>query len=291
MTLEKCSSIYEFAARRWFRLFPAMLASSSIILAFDRLVGVGPYVDRTTVNMLPGLLFVSPALIHSLTGATIDSMDVTFWSLYVEVSFYAVFGIAYFAFGRDEAIWCVAAVWIVCYLANCVSSLGFGGSLFGRVAAAMLWLGFSNYGFFASGALFYKYATDGVRRHLLMAILIGVLSALTTEIFKYSVPERLALLTVVLIFAITILSEKARTVSSMKPLLFFGFVSYPLYLVHNNILVGTMNVISQLYPQLPMIFVPVFPTAIIVGFAYMIARYIEPFMQSLRPRALVRGSN
>src|SRR5271156_873217 len=43
MTLEKSRDLFDFAARRWFRLFPAMFVGSLIILAFDRVFAAGPH--------------------------------------------------------------------------------------------------------------------------------------------------------------------------------------------------------------------------------------------------------
>lgn len=72
MTLEKCSSVLEFAVRRWFRLFPAMLVASILILAFDRAFAIGPYANRSLINLLPGILFIDPSIIHTVTGVMIE---------------------------------------------------------------------------------------------------------------------------------------------------------------------------------------------------------------------------
>ena len=102
MTLERCSTLLDFALRRWLRLFPAMLVASVIILAFDLAFSIGPHGQRTWINLVPGLLFISPSLIHTVTGTMIEFMDGPFWSIYVEVSFYAIFGAVYFTCGTKE---------------------------------------------------------------------------------------------------------------------------------------------------------------------------------------------
>ena len=58
MTLERCSTLLDFALRRWLRLFPAMLVASVIILAFDLAFSLGPHGQRTWINLVPGLLFI-----------------------------------------------------------------------------------------------------------------------------------------------------------------------------------------------------------------------------------------
>ena len=157
MTLEKCESLIEFGTRRWLRLFPAMLVASILILAFDLTIGAGPHAHRTFINLLPGLLFISPAIIHTLTGLSVESMDGTFWSLYVEVSFYFLFSIFYYRFGLLAAIVLIFNLSVLACVMECAASFGLGGSLFSRVAAALDWLGLVHFGWFASGALFYEY--------------------------------------------------------------------------------------------------------------------------------------
>src|ERR1700733_14451625 len=64
MTLERCNSFSEFILRRWLRLFPAMLIISIGAFVWLRASGV----ERPLIDLIPGLTFVSPALLHSLTG-------------------------------------------------------------------------------------------------------------------------------------------------------------------------------------------------------------------------------
>src|SRR5260370_206767 len=114
-------------------LLSGMVIAGFIMLWFELAVGVGPYTQGTWVNLLPGLLFVNPSIIHTLTGKVIDSMDVTFWSLYVEVCFYVVFSSAYFILGSTMAIVGVFVLFALTYFAELIAS---GGDLFSRAAAA-----------------------------------------------------------------------------------------------------------------------------------------------------------
>jgi len=45
MTLEKCSTLFDFGVRRWLRLFPAMLFASVLIFSYDKGIGTGPFSD------------------------------------------------------------------------------------------------------------------------------------------------------------------------------------------------------------------------------------------------------
>ncbi len=276
MTLTNCATISEFAKRRWWRLFPAMLIASVIILLFDIAVGVGPYNQRTWINLLPGLLFVSPSIIHTLTGKVIDSMDVTFWSLYVEVCFYVIFGSAYFLLGSTMAIVGVFFIFGLTYFAELIAS---GGDLFSRSAAAADWLGFTHFGWFASGAVFYRFSKDRSLVLFVLAVAAGVISALTS---KFPAPEKMSLLFVVILFASAVVSLNIQRLLSSRILLFFGFISYPLYLVHNNILIGLLNITASKIPSIPLILIPIFPLLAVIFVAWTIAKFGEPAFRSLR---------
>jgi len=98
-----------------------------------------------------------------VTGYTLQSMDGQFWSLYVEVCFYAIFGATYFRFGAANAVRAIFMIFVTSLLSSLLVAHGFGGALFARTSAAMEWLGFGWFGWFVSGALFYLYRKDNQR--------------------------------------------------------------------------------------------------------------------------------
>lgn len=272
MSLEKCTTMSSFLARRWFRLFPAMLTASLIILSFEHLLGAGPDAPKTWINLIPGLTFINPALIHSLTGLSIASMDGSFWSLYVEVIFYVTFGAVYFVAGR----WFAICVLIALFVFAIVSRLFFGldaNNLPSRIASAADWIGFVHFGWFASGALFYVFSTDRKMPVLALAICLGTLSALTA---RFAVTEKIGLLVVVALFASVVCFPMLQKVCSNAPLLNFGFISYPLYLLHYPIIKVLLIDAARYAPWLPPIFLPVAPLALVSIASWWIAKFGEP---------------
>jgi peptidoglycan/LPS O-acetylase OafA/YrhL len=282
MTLEKCRGLRDFALRRWLRLFPAMLVASLIILAFDLEFGVGPYADRSLINLLPGCLFINPSLIKMFTGMNIVSMDGPFWSLYVEVSFYFVFGISFFLWEWRRAIGVVFALFAICVVSEHLASAGYGGHQFAKVAAAMNWLGFIHFGWFACGALLYKAYSRSHSRTFALALVVGVISVFTTEAVGMDWTTRIALLAVMVIFAVALVSTTFQNILAWRGITFLGFVSYPLYLIHNNIIVGMTYSLSKLAPEVPAVLTPIFPIVLVTAIAWIIARYIEPAIKSWR---------
>ena len=285
MTLERCSTLLDFALRRWLRLFPAMLVASVIILAFDLAFSLGPHGQRTWINLVPGLLFISPSLIHTVTGTMIDSMDGPFWSIYVEVCFYAIFGIVYFTCGTRKAIVTIFTLFLITYASNVVAVLGIGGSLFARSAAALSWLGLIEFGWFTTGALLYEYFRKREPAFLILAAVTGVLSALTTGPLsgplKYDAEQRIAAIAVVGTAVAAIISPWFQSKLASRFLIFFGFVSYPLYLLHNNIMIGLTKLFGGV-SSVPLFLLPIFPITLIVATSWIIAYYIEPNFRALR---------
>lgn len=276
MTLERCRSATEFALRRWLRLFPAMLVASLAIFAFDSAFQLGPYASRKVQDLIPGLLFISPSLLHSLFGISVSSMDGPFWSLYVEAMFYFIFGIAYFSFGPRTAI----AVLIVVFASACLLEIAAAEwastGLIQRLASAADWLGLIHFGWFASGALFYLGLKTQKNSLFGIAILVGCAAAFSGHFLSLGLAEHVALLLCVLLFACSLKLRLLQQALQLDILVFTGFVSYPLYLMHNNIAVGLTTWLGQRLPADWQVLAPIFPLSVVVLFSYLVARYCEP---------------
>lgn len=61
-------------------------------------------------------------------------------------------------------------------------------------------------------------------------------------------------------------------------LIYFGFVSYPLYLIHENAMVAMIVKAGKYFPDIPGILLPLIPIAILMFISYLIANYIEPLI-------------
>lgn len=165
MTLGRCKTYFEFLLRRWFRLFPAMLACSMLVFltapAFpERPAGIPSFRD-----LVPGLTFVDPVIWQKLFGGEQHILEASFWSLFVEVQFYVIFGALYFVAGRFLAIAGIFAIFPV----NCVGILH-GIPYLGKIGA-------QRYGWCTTGVLFYQYFSVRHRMWLYAAIFCGCISA------------------------------------------------------------------------------------------------------------------
>jgi peptidoglycan/LPS O-acetylase OafA/YrhL len=114
LTLTRCSGPREFLARRFARLFPAMVLASSATFLIVRYLSPH-FWTRKFCDFLPGLTFTDPWLFKQYVGIDCEFMDGAYWSLFVEVRFYFLVALLYFgwsraAFLRNSAIFLSAAI-------------------------------------------------------------------------------------------------------------------------------------------------------------------------------------
>jgi peptidoglycan/LPS O-acetylase OafA/YrhL len=142
------------------------------------------------------------------------------------------------------------------------------------LAAMFDCLDYEYYGWFAAGALFYRFY---VSKHLitfLAAIGIAIISARGWGGFLS--PTMLAFVVIIGIFAGAMVSTKCQRILSNKLLTFTGFISYPLYLIHEN---ATISSIVQLHAQFDWMNVyalSLLPLSLMVFIAWIMAAFLEP---------------
>lgn len=119
MTLERSRSFGGAVYKRWLRLFPAMLIASILLLVTGPLLPERPLGVPEWKNAIPGLVFLHPDFIERITGSHFGLLEGSFWSLFVDMKFYLLFGLATFTFGADrssKAIACLFLAWCGCQL-------------------------------------------------------------------------------------------------------------------------------------------------------------------------------
>jgi peptidoglycan/LPS O-acetylase OafA/YrhL len=87
----------------------------------------------------------------------------------------------------------------------------------------------------------------------------------------------------VLLFAAAQRSVRLQRLLAARPLLFAGFVSYPLYLLHNELGVGLIATAAPALSPLLRPFLPLIMIALMLSLAWLVARHLEP-----RAAALLR---
>lgn len=278
MTLVKCKSFFDFLYRRWLRLFPAMLVGSLLILITAPLFTQRPYGIPHLQDLLPGLTFIEPEFFRLFFDKDQKILEGLFWTLFVEVKFYILAGLMYFTIGPKKMIAVLVALFfstIVFEFAKPHLSL----ALSDQLRVLLHYLNWTHYGWFATGALFYQYYASKDMRYWFAALLIALIAARCLGGFPTKSMIYMTIL--VLIFAFSMFNIIMQTVLSNKILVFIGFISYPLYLVHENETISMINQIHDRYPLLPNILLPVVPTLLSIAAAWIIARFLEPYTRNL----------
>lgn len=283
MSLERSRSLPYFALQRWRRLFPAMLVATMLVVLTTPLLPERPYTNNDLAAPLVGLTFIAPRW-WAVAGIELEAIEGAFWSLFVEVQFYAVVGIAYFASGRRGALMVLAALYVAAQLA--VSGLLPSATVARLIFSITDKIGAIYYAWFLAGAFLYLYLCSG-RRVMLM---LGVAS-LAAAVLLFDAPAKEWLASKIALGAVAALAIAAVVYEPLQRHLarpfwqFLGFVSYPLYLIHENIVAALTIKLGKALPMMPHVLLPVLPMLAMIAVAWVIAKYMEPAIAALIPSA------
>lgn len=284
MTLDKSKNYFDFIKKRWLRLFPAMLIATIIIYSTASFFSERPGGIPNIINTIPGLTFISPELIRFFSGTYIGGLEGAFWSLYVEFIFYILIGLVYFLIGRKYCIPVLFIVFLMHFLSFALSKIGlhWPHELTGA-------LGFTHYAWFIVGCVMYELLNKRGNILIYSIAIISVLLTLARTMFNSGTDFTLIIFYagVLTVFIYSFYNEKIQRILSNRILLTIGFVSYPLYLIHENMLVATLVKLEKLsIPTNIMVFMPFFISVLLVAIAYIIAKYLEPKLRKLIGRII-----
>ena len=225
MTVEKIKTARQFIWLRFTRLFPVYWTGVVLTFVLVSLVG------------LPGREVVFKAFLFNFTMLQdlfqIPNVDGAYWSLLPELMFYLAMLIL-ILFGLKKHVRFFALIW----LGFIFSALIF---TYPTVITQVLNL---KYGMlFIAGIQFYLLKSDAENRtNNLLSICILAISLLSA-FFLYE--DKLGFGLISLFFALfACLHFGWLKIISVKPLVFIGAISYPLYIIHQNIGYLILNKLS-----------------------------------------------
>ena len=283
MTLERCASASVFLRRRWLRLFPAMLICSLLIYGSAPFFHERPAGAPDPTSLLPGWFFMELTWTRALFGHAIKPLESSFWTLFVEVKFYIFAALMYYRFGRRALVWALFGTAIAEYALALLQLESNNRVLFvlGRFGED---LGLDYWFWFASGAAFYVHRQTGQAVWLRMA-LIGILAGSSSLALPHHAASQFGWpifaggIVIGSVFALSTGIERVQAVLESRILQFFGFVSYPLYLLHENMLIASLLKFAAWVPR------SLYPLAVLAvlaplaWLAWMVARVAEPALR------------
>lgn len=260
MSILKVKSVSDFAIKRSFRLYPAYIFA--VVLTFT-IVSLAS-IDQLKIDIMPALINLT--MFQDFLGA--PRVDGVYWTLRVEMTFYILMGILLF-FKVEKKVMPIAISWLAfsVFIQLLHSSVDTDATALIREFSIA---SFSH--MFIIGIMFYCIWQHGSQLKYHAVIAACVLYDLTFM----SIENALITSLFVVIFYLVI-NSKLQFLSS-PVLVFFGTISYPLYLIHQNIgyvIINQMHFMGLTHP----IFTVMLVGATVLA-AYLIFRYVETPVQN-----------
>lgn len=275
MSMEKTSGFIKFIKKRWIRLFPSMIICSVIIFSTAGFFYERPLGNPQLKSLLPGLIFVDEGLLEVVFKTDFPVLESSFWSLYIEIKFYLIFGVLYYLFKRNIAL---LGIFIIYLVAVIYQILEFHDILPVCLLKFKAYIGnFVYFGWFVSGALIYIYYKEREKKYL-VAFLVATICALFYMYKLQDFVRNIYLIILVLVFVGSLFWKPMERFFSMKIFTFIGFISYPLYLLHENMMVAMMVKLNG-YFEIPYAVLPLVSFAFVIPIAYLVTKYLEPILQ------------
>jgi peptidoglycan/LPS O-acetylase OafA/YrhL len=234
MTLDRCKTPHEFVVRRYARLGPAMLVFSAITFAAMHVIPRAPFPERG-VWFVSAITFIDPQILNRIVPSiSFRSIDGAYWSLYVEVQFYALACLVYFTAGK----WFRVIIGLLSAIA--CGFLLVRIPLASRVSNNLLMPTYLPW--FVMGVGFHAHALRAERPLGAILISLGTLELLAQNAtgLRDAVPVGVVAL-VPILFAAAIWFRPISSVLSCKPMVSIGVASYGFYLIHQFVGVAILH--------------------------------------------------
>lgn len=268
-----------FTISRYLRLAPSMFIASILIFASSFLIPERPEGAVKLIDFIPSISFINPEIISQVTNLDVDDLEGVFWSLYIEVKFYLIVGIVFFIF-KDKNLICIHLLFFFWLILGFTKIFITDYVLIYKIFYIMGDADIKYLGWFLIGVCAYKFDKDRSIFKGILLLVVSLSAVLTTSYINLEVI--IASTIISLLFLIPIFFLKFRSIFSNKFLLFFGFISYPLYLVHQNFVTGMAIKLYNFNSNFPSYMYPLIFLIIIVFIAFLITKYERKLNRILR---------
>jgi peptidoglycan/LPS O-acetylase OafA/YrhL len=277
MGLKKFDNMLMFSFARYLRLAPAMIIASIFLYFSYFLIPENPRGIANLQDFLPSITFINPGFLTKILGIDIRGLDPAFWSLYVEVKFYFFSAILFFIL-KDKNLNGLVILYIFKLLLVALIKFKIEPNYVLTANKILEQLGINYYGWFLLGVYSYKYTQTLSARHTLMFTMLITVSS-ESIINGGNIAILIASTITALLFVVPLFNQKFKSILSSNILLFFGFISYPLYLIHQNLVTGLSIKLYNSGLKLPSFYYPLPFIALIILIAFLIAK-LEPLIKN-----------
>lgn len=283
MSLENSRAPLVFLKRRWLRIFPGMFICSMFIFFTSSYFPYRPSGVPDLGSLLPGLTLIDFNLWQAILGYPDKQLEGVFWSIYVEVKFYIFAVIIYFNFGRTVLVWSlISAFFLACFTR--LLTIVFDSMVFVHLDEIIKLFSFRHFGWFAIGACYYIFTQTKSYKWFYSAIAISVFCSMVPTNMTWQ--SAIGSLFVCLFFGASVVNYRLQSLLANKILIFFGFISYPLYLIHENALISIVIQLDLISEFVGYVYFPVIALFILSVPSFYFSKYFEPRFKSILEKLL-----
>lgn len=253
MTAENAASVGTFWLRRVTRLQPAFVVCIALTLLFVSVLGL-PDREATIADGIKNALWI-PLVVKTTL------VDGAYWSLLEEMKFYLVFGLLYYAApARIVALFAMfTAIGAVFYFTGWHAD--HQALIWGFKGVAQPYFLFPYSLFFLVGIAARRCSYPA--QCIILLACLAVLYATGKDDFFL----------VAALTAVGMIGVQVRNVRIWRPITFIGLISYPLYMLHQNIGVAIIRSLAPAIPD-PLMRVALV-TCIVVALAWLVSWSVE----------------
>lgn len=271
MTLEKTKAIRDFVISRFSRLFPTYWVAISLTLLLTWIIAA-PF--QKGIYTFPQIA-VNYTMLQSFFK--IQHIDVSYWTMGIELKFYILLGLI-FQFKWFKNIFWICIIWLLTCAFVAVIKIPY--------AEAFKFLFILNHApLFIAGIAFYtlKKSVDKIQTiqsHILIiaSFAIEILIVYQTQFEQVYVYYISSFFVIFYLFVFGKLKFLQNRI-----LLFLGAISYPFYLIHQNIGFAIIYRLKMILDN-DFFYIPVTFT-IVLFLAWLISKYVEkPAIQFIRKK-------
>lgn len=258
LTANRIENPYKFIYKRFIRLYPTFWICVFFTYVITSLSHLNIY-HRTFYELL-----INTTMVPDVFG--VRRIDGVYWSLIPEVSFYLMIFLLLMTKVKRH-INLVCFMWLLFISVN---------AYFDLLSTPFKVLFNLKYGhLFIIGINFYLIKFNNSKKYL-NHILISLSFILQYFLFDYSLDKNLIILSFILVFYLFIYGKLKWII--FKPLIFFGEISYALYLIHQYVGYIIINKLISLNILNSFLLI-IIPFIFVTFSAYIITNYLEVFFR------------